>query len=174
MIQEPHSLFSLHFVIMLVPLIMTEKKNILTRIFKAEGNFRAALFWNTACCDNRQYSSEKSLHSAEPHSLFSCSCLADISDPIQFPLSQKMSKKNHNEFANEFESGKMFAHTKSMSIRNRNIDIPWWETCCKYVSRFRPFFKTHNYSVCLSSRKLLGTAYDNCTFYDVCGIFHAR
>lgn len=85
---------------------MTEKKNILTRIFKAERNFRAALFWNTACSDNRPYSGEKSLHSAETHSLFSCSCLAHISDPTQFPLSQKMSKKNHNEFASEITGQK--------------------------------------------------------------------
>ena len=88
-----HASFSLHFVIILVPLIMNEKESILTRIFKAEGNFKAALFWNTTCSDNGQYSGEKSLHSAELHSLFSCSCLADISDPIQFPLNQKNEQK---------------------------------------------------------------------------------
>jgi len=100
-----------------------KKRNILTWIFKAEGNFGAVLFWNTACGDHRQYSGEKSLHSGEPHSVFSCSCLADISDPIQFPLNQKMSKKNHNEFASKM-IGQKFFHTQRVHLRKGNIDIP--------------------------------------------------
>ena len=161
---------------------MNEKESILTRIFKAEGNFKAALFWNTTCSDNGQYSGEKSLHSAELHSLFSCSCLADISDPIQFPLSQTNEQKESQWVCERDNRAKLFPHTKSTSKEKKH-----WHTMVTYGGKLAAntflgfkafFFKTQIQFVCC--RHVNCNAYGlQCgaprmtigTFYDVCGIF---